>query len=132
MVSTTRRHLRTKVLWNDGTISWCVADALRLQNPFIYIPYIYQRPNLIKHNDFKWVKSYINQQEGIKKLFKANRVQNKSSKIPKFKFGVHVPNNPRDAMTLNKLNNDNLWEGAMDKEIGSINTFKTFIILEEN
>ena len=52
--------------------------------------------------------------------------------MPKFKFVVHVPYNPRDALRLDKVNNDNLWEGAMDKEIGSINTFKTFIILEEN
>ena len=52
--------------------------------------------------------------------------------MPKYKFGVHVPHNPRDALRLDKVNNDNLWEGAMDKEIGSINTFKTFIILEEN
>ena len=82
LVSTTKRHLRTKVLWKDGTISWCAADALRLQNPFVYIPYVYKRPKLLKHQDFKWVKSYINQQDGIKKLFKANRVQNKSSKMP--------------------------------------------------
>ena len=132
MVSTTKRHLRTKVLWKDGTISWCAADALRLQNPYVYIPYIYERPKLIKHNDFKWVRDYIQQQEGINKLFKANRVQNKSSKMPKFKFGVQVPHNPSDAIRLDKVNNDNLWERAIDKEVGSINTFKTFIILEEN
>lgn len=53
LVSTTKRYLRTKVLWKDGTISWCTADALRLQNPFVYIPYTYQHPKLIKHNDFK-------------------------------------------------------------------------------
>ena len=52
--------------------------------------------------------------------------------MPKFKLGVHVPHNPKDTVRLDKVNNDNLLEGAMDKEIGSINTFKIFIILEEN
>ena len=61
LVSSVQRHLRTKVLWKDGTISWCAADALRLQNPYVYIPYIYQRPSLVNHEDFKWVKDYIKQ-----------------------------------------------------------------------
>ena len=52
--------------------------------------------------------------------------------MPKFKFGVQVLHNPSDAIRLDKVNNDNLWEGAIDKEVGSIKTFKTFIILEEN
>lgn len=43
LVTTTKRYLRTKVLWKDGTISWCAADALRLQNPYVYIPYIHMR-----------------------------------------------------------------------------------------
>ena len=30
LVSSVKRHLRTRVLWKDGTISWCAADALRL------------------------------------------------------------------------------------------------------
>ena len=51
--------------------------------------------------------------------------------MPKFKFGVHVPNNPTDAIRLDKTNNDDLWKVTMDKEIGSINTFETFVILEE-
>ena len=33
LVSTTKRHLRTKVLWKQGTISWYAIEALRLQNP---------------------------------------------------------------------------------------------------
>lgn len=52
--------------------------------------------------------------------------------MPKFKFGVHVPNSPRDTIGLDKIKNDNLLEGVMDKEIGSTNTFKIFVILEEN
>lgn len=74
LVSTTKRHLRTKLLWKDGTLSWCAADVLRLQNQFVYIPYVCQCPKILHHNDFRWVKLYINQQEGIKKLFKSNRV----------------------------------------------------------
>ena len=46
-------NLRVKVLWKDGTISWVAGDALRLQNPFLFIPYVMKR-NLGTHSNFKY------------------------------------------------------------------------------
>jgi len=47
-------HLRVKVLWKDGSISWVAGDAMRLQNPFLYIPYVIKY-KLGNHSDFKLV-----------------------------------------------------------------------------
>ena len=44
-------HLRMKVLWKDGSISWIAGDALQLHNPFIFIPYVIKR-KLFNHKDF--------------------------------------------------------------------------------
>ena len=52
-VSNTKRHLRTNILWKDETVLWCGADASRLKNPFVYIPYVCKQPKLLKHQDFK-------------------------------------------------------------------------------
>ena len=35
-----KEYLRIQILWKDNTSSWCAADALRHQNPFIFIPYV--------------------------------------------------------------------------------------------
>ena len=47
-------HMRLKLLWKDGSISWIARDALQLHNPFIFIPYVVKR-KLFNHKDFKWV-----------------------------------------------------------------------------
>ena len=33
-------HIRIQVLWKDKTVSWCAADAMRHQNPYLYSIYI--------------------------------------------------------------------------------------------
>ena len=55
----------------------------------------------------------------------------KNQQSPLYKFGVQVPMNVSHALYLDKLNNNNLWQEAMDKEIMSINDFKTFRVLTE-
>lgn len=125
------KHMRIKVLWKAGTVLWCAADSLRIQNPFIFIPYNHKR-NLYEHRNCKWVKSYTNQEEEINKLFKVNRLQKKSSQMPKFKFGLQVPNDPAHVIKLDNMNQDNQWSGAMNTEIGFTNDFEMFIILEDH
>ena len=52
--------------------------------------------------------------------------------MSKFKFGVQVPKNPAHTMKLDNINRDGLWMNSIEKEIGSINDFETFIILNDN
>ena len=52
--------------------------------------------------------------------------------MPTYKFGIQIPNNPKHAYKLEKINNDREWEGSMDKEIGSINNHQVFMILEND
>ena len=122
-------QLRVKVLWKDGTISWCAGDALQLQNPFLFIPYVIKK-GLQNHIDFKWTKEYIKENSIYKNIFRAYKA--KSQKMPTYKFGIQIPNNPQHAYKLDKINNDREWEGSMDKEIGSINNHQVFIILEDD
>ena len=62
-------HLRMKVLWKDGSISWIAGDALQLHNPFIFIPYVIKR-KLFNHKDFMWVNEYLKGNESYKKIYK--------------------------------------------------------------
>lgn len=64
-----KEHLRIQVLWKDNTISWCAVDALRHQNPFIFIPYVIKN-KLFKHNDFLWVNEYWKDDERSRKIYK--------------------------------------------------------------
>ena len=124
-------HLRVQVMWKDSTISWCAADALRHQNPFIFIPYVIKN-NLSKHNDFLWVKDYWEDDGISRKIYKSFKATTKMSSHPKYKFGIQIPSNTQHAYKLDRINNDKGRELATDKEIESINKHKTFIVLEEH
>ena len=74
--------------------------------------------------------NHIKNKHMYQKLFRSHKL--KSQKISTYKFGIQIPNNPKHAYKLDKINNDRGWEGSMDKEIGSINNHQVFIILEDN
>ena len=46
-----KQHLRVHVLWKNGETSWVAADALKEQNPFVFLPYVKER-NLFNHPHF--------------------------------------------------------------------------------
>ena len=70
--------------------------------------------NLVK-NDKKLARA-INQT----KLCQARR-------MPKYKFGVEVPHDYKDAMRLDEQNGNHRWQESVDIEMGQIHEYKTFI-----
>ena len=62
---------------------------------------------------------------------RANAARVAQGKAPKYKFGVQVPSNVQHAFNLDKLLGGTLWFDAIKSELNSINSFKTFRILEE-
>ena len=89
----TTPHLRIQVEWKGGNVSWCAADAMIEQNPFIFQPYI-QKRKLFNHPQFQWFKKYGKEQKAVANFFKAFAAKaRKSSKEPKFKFRIQQPDN---------------------------------------
>ena len=125
-------HLQIQVEWKNGDISWCAADAMQEQKPFIFIPYIHKR-KLFNHPHFQWIKKYKKEQEAVSNLFKVLSARaKKASKEPKSKFGIQVPHNHRQSEELDKFEKDTLWSKVVDSEVKSINDHNTFIALEED
>ena len=66
---------------------------------------------------WKWAKKYDrNHKKFIRwsKIFKAQATHN----IIKYKFGIRVPRNVREARQLDEENGNNKWKEAIEKEIG--------------
>ena len=121
-------HVRVKVLWKNGEVTWVQADAMRKQNPFIFLPYVLAK-KLQNHKHFAWTKDIIKDPD---KIMTALKTSVKKKKEIKFKFGVQVPNNMGQARELDEINNDKQWDGAVQSELRSINGHSTFIVLEEH
>jgi hypothetical protein len=61
-----------------------------------------------------------------------NVFEAKVNRRPKFKFGIQVPRNPHHAMELGIMYGTNAWKEVMGIELGQINEFETFRVLEAN
>ncbi len=125
------KHLRVKTVWKNGEVSWVAEDSLRKQNPWVLLNYIRQY-SLQNHPSFSWSKQYLKNKSVITNLTKSLTFSTKSQTGPKFKFGVQIPMNTSHALYLDKIENNNLWEEAMQKEIDSINEFETFRVLGDD
>ena len=105
-------------------------DALKEQNPWILIEYV-QRKQLTSNPDFQWTNKYIQNKQVATKLSRLTPHINKAVSTQKFKFGVQIPVNGTHAFNLDRINNNALLREAINKELHSIDAFKTFHILEE-
>lgn len=125
---TRESHLRVKVLWKNGEITWVSARALKQQNPFVFLLYGLAW-KLNKHKHFSWVKDIIQNPDSI---FSALKTSTKTAKEVKFKFGVQVSHNMKEAIHLDEVNNNKEWDGAVQSELTSINGHQKFIVLENH
>ena len=124
-----KRTLQVKVGWLFENPSWIDAAPLRFQNPFLLVDYTL-RSNLLKHKDFSWVSEYAEsptRMDNLVRVFKANTDRN----APKYKFGIEVPRSIPHAFLIDKMNGDNMWKEAMDKELKQIEDYKTFRLLRK-
>ena len=51
---------------------------------------------------------------------------------PKFKFGVQVPRNTKEAYLLDRKNGDTLWQEAIAKELKQIDDYETFRTIDDD
>ncbi len=95
------------VEWADDTQSWIPQRILREDDPVTLVKYI-EEHNLQDEPGFRWAK----------KTFHWVRRTTVGSTAAR--YGITVPRSARQALALDKQNNDHLWQEAMDKEINAL------------
>jgi hypothetical protein len=126
---TRTKHVRFLCKFRNGQENWAQADAVRLQDPIPAIQYI-KREGLVAKANFVWAQAFLKDGDRLAKMVNAFKV--KVDRSPKFKFGIRVPRNPRHAMELDLMNGTNAWKEAMGIELGQINKYETFSVLENH
>ena len=115
-----------KVDWDGYDPTWEPLSTMRKADPLTLAQYAKDQ-NLLKTPGWKWAK-YVTQNPNkmirMAKLFKKSRV-----KENRYKFGVQVANDAKHALYLDKLNGNDLWKHAIEKELNQILDYKTFKIL---
>jgi hypothetical protein len=102
-------------------------EAARSDHPIPVIEYS-MRNKLWKCSDmWKWTKDFdVDAVEDLRRAFIA-----KYENTPKYKFGVQIPTSISHALRLDKLNGNDLWKEAIQKEMDQLKEYNTFRVPTE-
>lgn len=127
-----RGKWEVEVLWSNGETTWEPLSAMKKDDPLTLAVYARER-ELLDLDGWKWAKTYTTDPKKmiriVRRVMAATRKKNKKHG-PKYKFGVRVPNNVRDAFAEDQANGNTLWAEAMQKEVAGLNEFDTFRALD--
>jgi hypothetical protein len=71
-----------------------------------------------------WIEKIVKDHDRLTQLAHAHKT--KVDHGPRYKFGTEVARSPRHGLELDKMNGNDLWRDATDKELQQINEYNTF------
>ena len=125
-----KRSVFYKVQFQDGDKSWVHMDNLRVDDPHLMIDHAIQH-DILDAPGLEWMKTYLAQDDDNYNLVQAFRTAKKSGKERKFHFGIEVPQNPKHALELDKLNGNDGWARSIKKELDEINQYNVFRVVPD-
>ncbi|HEY9706866.1 MAG TPA: reverse transcriptase domain-containing protein, partial [Oculatellaceae cyanobacterium] len=112
------------VHWTTGEETWEPLAWIADQDPITIAEYA-KRHNLLDVPGWKRFKRYIeNKKKYIRAVRQINAIKKNATKI---KFGIEVPRNYKDALRLDHLNGNSLWQNAIKTELDQIMGYQTFV-----
>jgi hypothetical protein len=81
---------------------------------------------LMNKHGWKWAKKYKHTVKHFIKVLHRVMAVHQRPTTPKYKFGVHVPEDVPHAYTLDKQDSATHWHDAMAKELQELDEFNTF------
>jgi len=115
-----RRVITTKgwdllVSWKDGSRSWLPLKDVKESNPIDVAEYSISRDINSEPAFAWWVPGVMRKRERIISKIKANKSVRRS-----VKFGIEVPTLLKHAKELDRINENDLWEKAIRKELDKV------------
>jgi len=103
-------------------------NDLRLHDPFKVYTYG-KKMEILDHSAFDWIREFRPTEESYKPLLQVFKTSINNE--PQYKFGVRIPKSVKEALELDRQNGNNYWAEALKTEIGQINSYETFQLIEE-
>ena len=116
--------IEVKVKWDTGEPTWEPMNTIRRDDPVTLATYVKDH-QLQDQPEWKWARRYIKSPKRFLR-YTTQMAKMKRKLGPKFKFGVRVPRNLKEAFILDQENKDTLWKDAILKELRKIMSFNVF------
>jgi hypothetical protein len=119
-----KKVMEVQVLWDMGEETWEPPNTMKTDDPVTVAQYVREK-GLMDKPYWKWANRYL---KNPKKFLRYSRqvYLTKKKYGPTYKFGVRVPRHLKEALLLDKQNQDELWRDAIKKEMKKIMEFNTF------
>ena len=119
------------IQWTDNTTQTMAVNELKLHDPLSVLKYGIKN-KLANHWGWEWAKVFLlkrRELKGVLWAFKTTTIKKKNE--IKYKFGVCIPCTVQEALKLDRINGNNLWEEAIIKELAQIVDFDTFRVVPD-
>ena len=114
-----------KVEWEDGSITYEPLALIAKDDPVSCA--IYARDNnLLDVPGWKQFKPIARNQKRLTRMLNQARLKS-VRRAPKYKYGVQVPRDYKEAQMLDQRNGNNKWKEATDLEIAQLLDYNTFV-----
>ena len=116
------------IKWDTGEVTWEPVSEIRKTDPVTIAKYAREK-GLSETPGWKWTRKFT---KNPKKFIRISKQMKLSIlKGPRFRFGIQVPRNIKEAMELDKINGNTAWQDALEKEIGQLFDYNTFKVLKK-
>ena len=106
-----------KLQWPDTDVrQYIKLDDLRIDEPWLCIRYAAQH-NLMKKPGWEWIPKYVESDASLCKMVHTYRASVLCGQ--KYEFGVEIPTSHKNALLLDKNNENTLWKKSIEKRTPS-------------
>ena len=112
------------VRWTDGSETWEPLNLVGKDDPVTLAAYA-KAHDLVETPGWKFLRRFVRRAKLLRRMLNQARRQSKNNG-PRYKFGVQIPRNVKEARALDKANGNSLWEEAIRLELGQLDEYKTF------
>ena len=113
-----------KVLWEDNTEAWEPLNILGKDDPVTFARYAHEQ-NLLDTPGWKFLRRIGCRIKFLKRMIAASKHHQKQHSIC-YKFGLHIPHDYKDALLIDKSNDNTHWQNAIQLELDNIDAHCTF------
>ncbi len=113
-----------KVLWEDGSETWEPLNLMIKNDPITLAKYAKDK-GLLETPGWKTLRRIARRAKFVQQMINASKRQQQHDAV-RYKFGVRVPRNVKEALMLDRENGNTYWQEAMDAELDQLNEYNTF------
>lgn len=110
--------------WEDDSQSWEPLTIIAKDDPVSVAAYG-KANGLLDEQGWKRLKNLARREKKLQRMLKQARIA-PGRNLPRFKFGVQIPNSYAEAEMLDKANGNTYWKDASHKELDLFEQYKCF------